>query len=88
MKQVSLQVSGRVQGVWFRAETKRRADDLGVFGSVRNMVNGNVYIEACGSIQKIDQFIEWCKKGPPLARVNHIEIKIIELIAKEFIIIR
>lgn len=88
MKQVSLNVSGRVQGVWFRVETKRKADYLGVFGSVKNMVDGTVYIEACGSNQQIDHSIEWCKKGPPLSRVDHIEMKNIELKANEFIIIQ
>ncbi len=87
MKSVSLRLSGRVQGVWFRAETKRKADALNICGNVRNLPNGEVYIEATGPDVQMDLFIGWCSKGPKLARVDQIKMENIKLEATAFRII-
>ncbi len=72
VKHIKLTVKGRVQGVWFRASTKKQADDLGVRGFVRNLVNGNVYIEAEGTQEQLQLFVIWCKNGPILAHVSEV----------------
>ena len=73
MRKYDLVINGRVQGVWFRASTKEMADKLGVFGIVKNLPNGSVYAEIEGSEEAISKMLEWCKNGPPLARVESIE---------------
>jgi acylphosphatase len=75
MKKVRMTAVGRVQGVGFRFMTKMVADQIGVFGSVKNQADGSVYIEANGDSIKIDKFIEKIKKSPsPSGKVNHLEI--------------
>jgi acylphosphatase len=78
MKGVILKVEGRVQGVFFRASTKEQADALGIHGFVKNESDGGVYIEAEGDDNLLNQFIEWCKVGPPHAVVNHVKITAVE----------
>jgi acylphosphatase len=68
-------VSGKVQGVWFRKTTKERADALGLKGMVKNLPNGNVYIEVQGHAEAIAAFISFCWKGPALARVEAVKIE-------------
>jgi acylphosphatase len=72
IKHIKLTVIGRVQGVWFRAKTKEHANELEIKGFVRNLVNGNVYIEAEGTHEKLELFVIWCKNGPPLAHVSEV----------------
>lgn len=69
MKAVVIRVSGRVQGVFFRASTQETAQRLGVNGIVRNEPDGSVYIEAEGEAPALDQFTAWCRQGPSRARV-------------------
>lgn len=69
-KHVSLRISGKVQGVFFRAFTKEKADALDIVGFVRNEPNGDVYSEAEGEAEVLDTFISWCKQGPKLANVT------------------
>jgi acylphosphatase len=75
MKHVSIRIYGRVQGVFFRASTKELAEELAIHGSVRNERDGSVAIEAEGADQAIDNFVEWCKKGPKLATVERCEVR-------------
>ncbi|GHM99004.1 acylphosphatase [Cytophagales bacterium WSM2-2] len=75
MKHLRILVSGKVQGVYFRASTKTQADLLGVQGFVRNEPNGDVYIEAEAEDEKITQFINWCKRGPSRARVDNLHVE-------------
>ena len=70
MKHVKIRVSGKVQGVFFRLSTKKKASKLGVNAIVRNESDGSVYIEAEGPEAALLKFIEWCKSGPPLSRVE------------------
>lgn len=74
-RHVSILVSGRVQGVFYRASAKAKADELGVKGFVQNMPDGKVYIEVEGAQEKLDMFKTWCSKGPPRAQVEQVEIK-------------
>ena len=67
-------VSGHVQGVFYRASAKTKADELGIMGFVQNLYDGKVYIEAEGSDEKLDRFKAWCSEGPPRAEVEQVEI--------------
>lgn len=71
---VRLQISGQVQGVFFRRSAKVKAGELGIFGWVRNKSDGSVEAIAQGSKDKINEFISWCRKGPPFAKVENVEI--------------
>lgn len=62
-------VSGRVQGVCFRAETQAQAARLGLTGWVRNLPDGRVEVQAFGPEQALDELRTWLKKGPPMAHV-------------------
>jgi len=66
---VKMQVYGRVQGVGFRYMTKILADDIGVYGIVRNEYDGSVYIEANGDADKVTLFIQKVKESPSPAGV-------------------
>lgn len=68
-------VSGRVQGVWFRGSTVKVANALGLVGWARNLPDGRVEIKAQGLVPKIDEFIAWCRIGPPRASVEMIEVR-------------
>lgn len=73
-KHLNIKVSGKVQGVWFRKSTQDKALELGINGFVRNEADGSVYIEAEGSEDGLNIFLEWCKQGPPLARVDKLDV--------------
>ena len=68
-------ISGRVQGVWFRANTKQKAEQLGLTGWVRNTSDGCVEAVFEGEERLIKEMIEWCNKGPSLAKVEKVEVK-------------
>jgi acylphosphatase len=74
VRHLSILISGRVQGVFFRAMTKHKADELGIKGFVKNLGDGSVYIEAEGSHHQLIAFESWCRKGPPLAQVVRADI--------------
>lgn len=74
-RSLSINVYGRVQGVGFRFYTNRMAKELNLDGFVRNMPDGSVYIEAEGSNDNIQQFMEWIKEGPSWARVDYVNIQ-------------
>ena len=66
-------VSGKVQGVWFRASTRDRAVALGLRGHARNLPDGRVEVLAVGDPDAIEQLAQWLHYGPPLARVDDLE---------------
>ncbi len=68
-------VTGRVQGVWFRASTREEATRLGLVGWVRNLTDGSVRLEAEGSRRAVEELLAWCRQGPPLARVTGVEVE-------------
>jgi acylphosphatase len=74
VKHVSIQVSGKVQGVFFRASARTRADELSVAGIVRNEPDGSVYIEAEAEEEQLDKFIQWCRTGPRAAEVKECRV--------------
>ena len=71
---VELNIYGRVQGVWFRYETMEVANSLGIKGFVENMPDGSVHVIAEGEREKLEKLIDFCRKGPPLARVDKVDI--------------
>jgi acylphosphatase len=73
-KHLSIRINGKVQGVFFRALTKERADELDVKGFVRNEPDGSVYIEAEADERTLQQFMDWCRQGPPRARVEKMDV--------------
>ena len=75
-------VHGRVQGVWFRAGTKEKADELGLLGWVKNWQEGTVEIHAEGEKSQLEKFIAWCRKGTPAADVTSLGID--GVMAQEF----
>ena len=68
-------VSGRVQGVFYRASTQEKASRLGLTGWVRNLPDGRVEVLACGSDEILATLELWLKQGPPMAHVEQVEIK-------------
>ena len=74
-------VSGKVQGVWFRASAKREADRLGVAGFARNLPDGRVEVLACGEADAVAALIEWLHAGPPLAKVAKVEVEAAAVVA-------
>ena len=62
-------VSGKVQGVWYRASAQDRGNDLGLTGWAKNMPDGRVELVAAGEKDKIKLFFDWLKEGPELAEV-------------------
>jgi acylphosphatase len=73
-KHYNVIVSGKVQGVFYRASTKQKADELGVAGFVENLPEGTVYMEAEGEQRLLDELVQWCKRGPQGARVDNVEV--------------
>jgi acylphosphatase len=74
-KHINITVTGNVQGVGFRFSTRSMARSLGIRGFVKNMYNGDVYIEAEGSEVQLRHFLEWCHKGSTYSRVYHIVVE-------------
>ncbi len=66
-------IHGRVQGVFFRMETKYAAERFGVHGWVRNLPDGTVEAVFEGDEKKVEDVLDWCKQGPPHASVNKID---------------
>ncbi|MFZ9388098.1 MAG: acylphosphatase [Chitinophagaceae bacterium] len=73
LKTVTIRVSGKVQGVWYRQGTREKARELGITGVVRNRPDGTVWITATGTDKQLEDLITWCHSGPPKARVMQVE---------------
>jgi len=72
----NIEVTGKVQGVWFRKYTKDKADELGLKGTVQNRPDGSVYIEVeSENIEKLKQFADWLYEGSPLSEVDAVTIE-------------
>jgi acylphosphatase len=71
---VHLLIKGKVQGVFYRASAKDVAEQLRLSGWVRNTKEGDVEAMATGDADKINEFIEWCKKGPRKAEVTKVVV--------------
>lgn len=68
-------VSGRVQGVFYRASTAERARALGLIGYAKNLPDGRVEVLACGEDAKVGELIDWLWKGPPAAKVQGVDVQ-------------
>jgi acylphosphatase len=75
MKRFHVYISGRVQGVFFRAETQRAANGFNLNGWVRNMVDGRVEAVFEGEDENVNKMLDWCHIGPPAARVKEVLIE-------------
>jgi len=75
MKQAIIKIHGHVQGVFFRQNIAKKAEEYNLTGSVKNCEDGSVEIIAEGEKWNIDKLINWCRKGPAIARVSKVDIK-------------
>jgi acylphosphatase len=75
MRCVRVRISGRVQGVFFRATCARLADELGLSGWVRNRLDGDLEAVFQGPDRAIEDMLEWCREGPPLAQVHAVDVR-------------
>ncbi|MBI2026581.1 MAG: acylphosphatase [Deltaproteobacteria bacterium] len=73
-KQVHIVVYGKVQGVFFRAYTETKAQELGICGRVKNLENGSVDIIAQGPEESLKRLVEWCHEGPSGAQVEKVTV--------------
>ena len=72
-------ISGEVQGVSYRWSAREQALRLGLTGWVRNLDNGDVEAIAQGPWEQLERFIAWCRRGPPAASVDRVEVQEREL---------
>jgi acylphosphatase len=75
MSRVQVWVSGRVQGVFYRATAERVASGLGLSGWVRNLSDGRVEAIAEGPAEALEAFVRWCHEGPPGARADDVTVE-------------
>lgn len=71
-------ISGRVQGVFYRASTQSEARRLGLKGWVRNLPTGEVETRIEGPRERVEALLRWCGQGPPSARVSGVEVEWVE----------
>jgi len=75
VKAIQARVTGRVQGVSFRWYAQEQAHDLGVSGWVRNEPDGSVLLHAEGDDAAVDSLVEWCRRGPSMAKVSNVAVR-------------
>lgn len=75
MRAISLRISGRVQGVFFRASTCEKAQSLGIRGWCKNDPDGSVLVFAQGEEPALTELINWCHQGPIMASVTKVEVE-------------
>ena len=74
MKRIAIKIFGRVQGVFFRHTARTHAERLELGGWVRNEADGSVTAVVEGDEAALEQLLGWCRKGPPLARVDNVQV--------------
>ncbi len=74
-KGITIQVSGKVQGVWYRGSTEYQAKSLGIVGFVENRPDGSVYVEAFGEESALTELVAWCHIGPKHAWVDEVVVQ-------------
>ena len=74
-KKIHILISGKVQGVWYRASTQKKALSLGLYGWVRNLKDGRVEMVAQGEEAQLQALLDWCKQGPEFAKVKDIDVQ-------------
>ena len=73
-RRARLFITGKVQGVFFRARTQEQAEQLGVLGWARNLPDGRVEVLAEGPSWALEDLIGWCRRGPRFAYVSRVEV--------------
>ncbi len=73
-----LRIEGRVQGVAYRWSARQKAEELGLVGWVRNEADGSVLCRVRGPAPVVEDFVAWCGKGPPAARVQRVTRRLLE----------
>jgi len=81
VKHYNILVKGKVQGVWYRKSTLEKALELGIKGTVENLLDGNVYIKAEGEDNHLQMFLEWCEEGPEFAKVSDVSFEEAEVLS-------
>ena len=89
LQTVSILITGKVQGVFYRKSARDQALTIGLTGQVRNLTDGSVQAIATGEPEQLESFIVWCKQGPPRAVVSNVTVSELELqLFKKFEIVR
>ncbi len=70
-----LTITGRVQGVFYRASAQQEAQRLGLVGEAGNLPDGRVEVIAEGPREAVEELIAWCRRGPPAAKVETVDVK-------------
>ena len=76
LQTISIIISGKVQGVYFRQSTLEKANELNVTGTVKNLADGRVQIVATGTPDALQRLVEWCWVGPRRAKVTDVKQEI------------
>jgi len=72
-------ISGKVQGVYYRASTAKKAQALEVVGWVKNRADGSVEMLAQGQPENLERLLSWCEKGPMLAKVSNVQCEVAQV---------
>ena len=72
IRHLNIKITGRVQGIGFRYTSLHAALQFGIKGFVRNIPDGSVYIEAEGTDLQLENFISWCRQGPPRSKIMNV----------------
>jgi acylphosphatase len=75
LQTISITITGKVQGVFYRQSAKEKARELNVTGIVRNLPDESVYIIATGSSEQLQALVEWCWQGPRRAQVKNVKVE-------------
>jgi len=71
-------ISGKVQGVYFRASSQQMAIECCLSGYAHNLADGDVEVLLCGEERNVDKMLDWLNHGPPQAEVEHVQKKKVE----------
>lgn len=83
MRRIRAIITGRVQGVSYRASTAHEARKLRVVGWVKNRSDGGVELEAEGPDEQIAALLDWCEQGPPSAKVANVAVTELVVVGSE-----
>lgn len=75
LQTISIIVSGKVQGVYFRHSTREKAKEIGITGFSQNRPDNTVFIVATGTKEQLDKLVAWCHTGPPKAQVTDVTVE-------------
>lgn len=73
VKTIAINITGKVQGVFFRQCTKEKALALGITGTVCNLSDGSVQVVCTGTAEQLGSLVNWCQQGPPRASVKQVK---------------